>query len=221
MPKFSTRVAILASLTSLLAIAAASQVSAQVVFSNGAPDPTNGNEMSMWIQAQPFTLAAPATLTGVHFWDLENTGAFTGSIHWLIYANAAGTPGSILSQGDAATVSHVATGVNAIGLPEFSDDFNMAGPSLGSGSFWLGLHNGPLSHQSRDGMYWERNSPNTVDGKELIAPFAGTWSTNGSGHVFNLRADAPTVPEPGSVALLAGMAVTGSAVAVKRLRRRR
>jgi len=55
----------------------------------------------------------------------------------------------------------------------------------------------------------------TFNAGEITRP--GTYQA-----VYNVRTAAVTgVPEPGSVALLAGMGVTGTAVAVSRLRRRR
>ena len=90
------------------------------------------------------------------------------------------------------------------GLTEFQDDFSIGSVSLGAGIYWLGLHNGPLSHDSRDNMFWETTStsPTPVTGHEddLASPTNPLWHDNGHSHAFQLINNP--VPEPSSVALV-------------------
>ena len=38
------------------------------LYNGGLPNHQNGNELTMWVQANDFSLAAPATVTGIRFW---------------------------------------------------------------------------------------------------------------------------------------------------------
>ncbi len=193
-------------LTGLLAAVAAGPVSAaSVVYNNGGPNQVNGNEMTMWIQAEDFTLAQDTLVTDVHFWDVENAafGGYQGSITWSIYANNGGQPGALLDRG-TATPTHTATGNSLFFGDEFANDFNIpAFLATGGTTYWLGLHNGPLTTTTRDEFYWETTNANgsLSSGQEDITPFDdGNWFNNGQEHAFNLTGEA--VPEPASLLLL-------------------
>ena len=173
--------------------------------------------MTQWIQANSFTLGSAATVGSVEFWSAVDptVGVYNGSISWAIYADAGGSPGATVASGNTSAVNMTATGNVVAGfLSEFDNTFSIGSVSLAAGSYWLGLHNGPLSDQSRAEYYWETTSADigTV-GMESIAPFTGGFTSNVQWHAFNLFSATTSVPEPSSLtsagaAVLAGLGLT-------------
>ena len=166
-----------------------------IIYDNGGPDQQNGNEMTAWLQAEDFNLSADATLTTVNFWDIEAPGgtAYQGEIDWSIYNDAGGSPGAEIASGAAvgAAVTRTFTQCCVLGFyDEYSVSFPVSpGVALTAGTtYWLGLHNGPLSFQTRSEFYWETTAYNgTFTGHEDAAPFDGGWADNGTEHAFNLE----------------------------------
>jgi hypothetical protein len=188
----------------ILAVFAPLRAHAQIIYDNGPPNQQNGNEMTQWIQAEDFSVATAMTLGGVNFWDIESPGtSYQGQIAWGIYSDAGGSPGTLLASGaaigGAVTRTFIQHGVLGI-YDEYSESFNITPFALTGGTtYWIGLHNGPLTFQTRSEFYWETTNPNaSFTGHELIAPFTGGWSDNGGQHAFQLLA----VPEPSTWALL-------------------
>jgi hypothetical protein len=187
-----------------------------LVYNNGAPNAQNGNEMTEWIQAEDFTLPTATDITGVRFWGVDvNEASYQGSIVWTLYDNAGANPGAIL-QRDSVVPTRIFDHNTFFGK-SYQYDFGTGGVTLGPGTYWLGLHNGPLSTTSRDETYWETtNSNGTSTGHENITPFDdASWFDNRQEHAFELF--APHAPEPGSLALLA----SGSLPLFGMLRRRK
>jgi hypothetical protein len=190
-------------------------VALALVYDGGAPNQLSGNEMTQWIQANSFTLGAADTIVAARFWDINATTGFSGSITWAVYANNAGSPGALLNTGSVAGFNRVDTGNSVLGLEEFRNDLNIGAVALAAGTYWLGLHNGPLSNQARAEFYWETTSAAKPAGAELVAPFNGSWtqSSGGNPHAFQLF-DTPlpsgsTTPEPSSLFLLGSSGVIG------------
>ena len=86
--------------------------SASVVFDNGAPNQLSGHEMTLYLQANQFTLTSGAVFGSITFWDgAGDAPIFQGSIYWEICANSASNlPGTVLFSGLSTTVTHTATG---------------------------------------------------------------------------------------------------------------
>lgn len=189
---------------------------AGLIYDNGAPDQASGNEMTQWIQAEDFNLANPEILTDIRFWNIEDPAAagYQGSITWQIYSDSAGMPDTVLFSGTVSP-TRLATGLLVSdSFQEYQNDFSVGSISLAAGTYWLGLHNGPLATDTRSEFYWETTSggPNPVSyGQEDETPFGdGAWFNNSREHAFQLY---NVVPEPstllgGSVmALAAGLLV--------------
>lgn len=175
---------------------------AGLVYDNGAPNQVSGNEMTQWIQAEDFTLAGSTTLTDVKFWSVE--GSYKGSIEWQIYANAGGTPGSLLFSGNVAP-TRTSTGTPVGFGTEYMNDFSVGSITLGAGTYWLALHNGQLTDTVRSEFYWETtNSHGQPTGHEDISPFGDGFSyDNGQEHAFQLQGTTgDPVPEPSTMLLL-------------------
>jgi hypothetical protein len=176
---------------------------AVVVVDNSPPDHLNDNNMGFAFQAEDFSLAAATTVTGIRFWSLEADSTYRGSISWAILGNGAGGPGtSTLASGTQSIVSRTGTG-SYLGLNEYLNEFALAPLALGTGTYWLVLHNGPNSDLDDPNEFlWESAANNgTLRGAERF-DVNGAWTTNGTEHAFQVLA----VPEPAHVLmLLAGL----------------
>jgi hypothetical protein len=153
-----------------------------LVYDNGAPNLRSGFEITHWIEADRFTLTDAALVENVKFWDLEIVGYFQSSIVWEIRSDSGNeTPGSLLFSGTSTNLTHVATGRNdGFGFSEFVNTFNITPTALAAGTYWLILHNGPLSNNVTANVFWETaNNPSTIQSQTIIAPFTEPWDSNG------------------------------------------
>lgn len=170
-----------------------------VIYNNGAPNFLGGNEATEWIQAEDFAFRTDVTLGDIHFWTFEfGEQAYQGSVTYRIYGNDGTQPDetNILRE---ASVVPTRTG---LGGGFFSYDFDIAPLNLAAGTYWLGLHNGPLTTTTQLGWGWAWTALNaTLTGREDEAPFDdGGWLNNEQEHAFYLT--GPSAPEPASVLLL-------------------
>lgn len=179
------------------------------LYNNGTPNGSSGNEMTEWIQAEDFSLGSGSTLTGVTFWALYGAAGYQGSVNWQIYGNNAGVPGSVLFSGlvtpttttyPAAACCGYTTGIQL--------DFALPSIDLGAGTYWLGLHNGPLGTTARNDFYWaSTNTNSTSTAEENDVPYSdNSWFNNGVEHAFQLSGsvdNASVTPEPATMALMA------------------
>ena len=137
--------------------------------------------LTHWIEADDFTLDTAARLEGVKVWSFEGAGSFEGSILWQIYSNSANnTPGTLLFTGTSTNLTHVATGFVYFGYAEHIITFDITPTTLTAGTYWLALHNGPLTNDSVLGrVYWETTSTLGARGSRSdISPFLGLWLSN-------------------------------------------
>ena len=179
-----------------------------MVYDNGLPGSDyGGSGMTNWIQANDFSFTSPATLTAARFWvsGYSSASAYYGSISWFIYSDNGGHPGDTIFSGLTA-----ATLTPSVPTPlGHSDqyDLTIGALSLPTGTFWLGLKNGPMDYiltGVMPDMCWElAPSNNTAPGYENFEPFNGPWGNNTREHAFQLFGEIPsTVPEPATMLLL-------------------
>ena len=182
--------------------------SAQVVFNGGAPNQANGNEMTQWVQYNDFALTGSQTVSEIDFWAGVGSPGYNGSISWFITDNNAGGPGThTLFSGNQAAVVTVTGNTVPYALTETFNQL-FVNFTLGAGTYWLGLHNGPLTDVGRDDYYWETTSAGFgVAGEEDETPFGdNAYANNEADHAFELLGTANAVspvPEPASMTLLA------------------
>lgn len=179
------------------------------LYNNGAPDYTNGNEMTQWTQAADFT-GVNATIGSVTFTFIDllnsNLGQWDGTIDWYIYNDAGGQPGGIAASGVGSNFVTSLDG-NFGGWDNYTMTFDLGGGGFaanGANTYWLGLN---LNQGwDRDELYWTTTGANgTFGDAESNGTPDGPWNINGLEHAFALH----EIPAPGALALLgiAGLAV--------------
>jgi hypothetical protein len=198
-----------------------------VLWDNGGPAVVNegGSNMSDTFQAEDFELAVLSNLTGVRFWNLQGTANdYAGSIFYQIVTNAGGSPSNTVVGSGLVTPTRVAAG-SMLGLSQFQNDFSISLSNVAAGTYWLELHNGPLSATTFSDFYWtwtDLNGVNTLTnrGRErALDPPSAAWTTNDQEHAFLIAGDAVTetpVPEPATLLLTA----SGIAAVVRRRQRK-
>jgi len=202
-------------------------IHAGVIYNNGAPAATDnnfGNEMTHWIEADNFSLAATDTIRGVEFWELNREdlpGDYNGSIDWFIYSDNSGSPGTVLASGNVAP-TRTATGVVLQSVfTEFDMKFSIPDfVATGGTTYWLGLHNGSTATDTtNEQFFWEVGNAGVPPANHdfpLDTPGA-TWSESFNEFAFNLSNTAfvTATPEPGTILLL------GCGLAAFAIRRKR
>ncbi len=189
---------------------------AATVFNNGAPDLVAGSGMTEFVVADNFTVSGgPFDLTNIRFFSAQDTAsAYVGSVAWSLFSNVASAPGVSLFSG-LATVAGVPTAASTgFGYGIYTFDIPLVAITLSAGSYWLALHNGPLTNTTSAGdMTWATSGVVGLPGAGVY--FDGSsWVSTGNEHAFRIDGN-PTVinptPEPGSIALvLAGLALCGA-----------
>jgi hypothetical protein len=177
---------------------------AGLVINNGLPNGTYGNELTQAIQAEDFSFIAPQTINAVRFWAFPDVkiehGQYLGNITWQLYRDNAGQPGVMFASGNVIPTQTLYGNTLSWG-PDYEFDFDIPQQNLAAGTYWLALHNGPLTESTRLAFFWETTNNNgTSLGQEDIAPFDGVWASNGYEHAFQLYNNA--APIPGAVWLL-------------------
>ncbi|MGV3708260.1 MAG: PEP-CTERM sorting domain-containing protein [Gemmatimonas sp.] len=206
-----------------LAFATSPLVADAQIFDNGAPNATDGWNLSGMTSAEDFTLAQDYTVTGIRFWafSLFGPSQYSGSITWGIYSDNVGLPGSMLFSGTASPIG-VNQGPLAFGGGFDQYQFDIATNfNLSAGSYWVSLYNGPFTGANY--FYWQTTAPNASSNvRGDLDPSDGNWEyTAQNDYAFQLFGQAtPTsvVPEPTTYVLLAtGLVAIGLARRCRRV----
>lgn len=172
-----------------------------IVYNNGGPNQHGGSDITDFLESEDFTLSGATIISDVDFWNFQLVaGDYKGSLYWAIQADARGTPGAIIASGTTPAVARAATGLtDTSGIySEFTDSFNIAPTELGAGTYWLTLHDGPITDSNFADFYWEWTADNgNSQAFDLVA--GGPWNAALSENAFELSGP---VPEPRSIVLV-------------------
>lgn len=213
----------------VLALHAGSALAAVTLWDNGGPGASalGGSGMSDTNQAQDFTLGFTSDLTAARFWNLQaSANDYAGSIFYQIVNDAAGTPGSTVYGSGTATPTRAAAGT-VLGLSQFQNDFSIAVSGLLAGTYWIELHNGPITNSAFSDFYWSwadiggANGGSTRGQEDDLNEVAVQWTTNDSEHAFAIFGDRVIEPPPPEIPEPATLALTGVALSFLAMRRRR
>jgi hypothetical protein len=186
-----------------------------LVFDNGdAGKATAAREMTYSVQADMFSLSRPTQLSAIRFWtvqqlpDFDGFG-FAGSIAWQVYNDNAGKPGALVGGGvvTPAESSFSPCGYSASTLLPGCNQFDLtiAPLTLNAGTYWLGLHNGPLSLTNQNRAFFWLAAAGANSGAMDPSPFSGAWqapqNTKFSFQLFG--ADATPLPRAGVLSHIA------------------
>lgn len=206
----------------LIALAVAPNDAA--VISNGTPDLGGATDLNLNLAADDFTLAAASTITSIRFWTAQDDlTSYAGTTEFSFRSNNSGVPGAIVQSGSFVS-TQTSTPDSTFGLTIFRHD-GVVNVSLGAGTYWLVLHNGPSSVQPSTSFYWAFSDSQQGNAQAFELP-AGPWGGISAELAFELNAnpDSPppppppdaAVPEPTSLLLVgAGVVV----FAIRRFRR--
>ncbi|MBM6577734.1 PEPxxWA-CTERM sorting domain-containing protein [Microvirga sp. SRT01] len=210
-------------LAASLVLMSATPAFAATVYNNGGPTITSGNETTAWVQAETFSFDAATVIggAGVYLGGFGNVNAYDGAFQYFIFADGAGTPGSVLATGAVSpTITDSGTpwagGGNAY-LFQFSfADFAAAANT----TYHFGIHASGAGDYNRDEIYWVTTDLNRTN--TGIESFGGTfdnWTDNGNEHAFFLTDGvAGVVPEPTTWAMMiGGIGMVGGAMRRRRV----
>jgi hypothetical protein len=199
-----------AAATAAVVSMAASAASAGIVYNNGAPNGSNGNEAVEWVQTEDFTFGANTSVTGAGVYLANNTNGllnnWDGGFQYYLFDDNSGNPGSVLATGSVnPTVTDTGNTWCCGGdIYLFAFNFGSAFNAAAGTTYHLGIHAGDSGNFNRDNIYWVTTNLNaTSTGRESDGGTFNNWFNNGQEHAYYLTG-AGGVPEPATWALMIG-----------------
>ncbi len=225
--------------------------SATLIYDNGPLSP-GGLNMTYYFVAEDFTLTQAVTLNSIRFWNIQGfpaTCCYDGSITWGIYSTGACVPACQFGSSKPLAPLYGPTTTTAVtrtttggANDEFQNDVALPSVALPAGSYWLALHNGPLTTNSFEtgnpsgSFYWETTTgtvpqgpaPPGGDPGRVCHPMVPTvncisttdWEPfSNTEYAFQLYGEAGVVPEPSTVLLLGSVLPALAGVSIHRRRK--
>jgi len=152
-----------------------------IIYDNGGDNYSNGLEMTNWLEAEDFTLAAQSTVEHVDFSVLDtlagnNLANWDGTGDWFIYADAGGTPGTLVASGAGTNFTTAFDRFQTWDFWDFGMDLDTP-VNLAPGTYWLGLHlNRNSGCVTRDELYWAVTDLNGTNDHHLDLNCNGGFS---------------------------------------------
>jgi hypothetical protein len=182
-------------------LALAGTAEASLVFGNGPPDQSGASDMNAFLEADSFVVGSSVNITQIQFWgDQVDSTDYAGSTYWGIYTDASGVPGSALFSGNPV-LTGTDNGAGAFGLEQFAYQFAV-NVSVGPGTYWLVLHNGPINTIPTTDFYWAWESGVAGNSQSSDLSLPTNWAANDAALAFQLTGTA--TPEPASMCLVGG-----------------
>ncbi len=204
-------------------LVAATPLSAAIVYDNGGPNATSGNETVGWVQADDFSFAAATTISGagVYLAGFSGIGAWDGGFQYYIFGDAGGAPGGVIQTGSVAPAVSDSGIAWCCGGNAYLFTFDFAAPVdlVAGATYWLGIHAGAPGNFRRQDIYWVTTADNaTLRGRESSRGTFNNWVNNGQEHAFYLVGrGGGVIPEPATWAMLiAGFGLVGAAARRRR-----
>jgi hypothetical protein len=136
--------------------------------------------MGRFVPADLFQLTRATRIEGLSFWAFQDpfVDPFLGDIHWQIFRDAMGLPGNPVpfAAGMSPVAARVRTDIVTVERL-WRHDVDVGPLLLGPGSYWLGLHAGPLTDLDRYvGYYWSTSGfVRGFGGEEFDGAHASYW----------------------------------------------
>jgi hypothetical protein len=199
-----------------------SAADASIIYNNGGPNTSTGNEATAWTQTEDFSFGGNTVVdgAGVYIAGFGGLGAWDGHLQYALWSDNAGAPGALLASGEPIHSVTDSGSAWCCGGDAYLVAFNFLAPfdALGGQTYHLGIHTGAVGNNNRDDIYWvTTNSNGTLTGVESGGSTYDNWSNNGNEHAFYLTGGAAAVPEPAVWAImLLGFAGLGAGLRAHR-----